>query len=97
MVSNLKIINALRQFKQSSASDFGILEIGVFGSTARGGATYTSDVDVVVKLKKQDLFNIIGIKQELEEILKSSVDVISYRESMNKFLKRIIDREAVYV
>jgi predicted nucleotidyltransferase len=30
-----------------------------------------SDIDVVVELAKQDLFNIIGIKQDLEEQLSN--------------------------
>ncbi len=56
-----------------------------------------SDIDVVVELGKQDLFNIIGIKQDLEEQFSKPVDVISYREKMNQFLKKRIDKEAVYV
>jgi predicted nucleotidyltransferase len=51
----------------------------------------------VVLLEKQDLFNLIGIKQDLEEQLSTPVDIISYREKMNRFLKRRIDAEAIYV
>ena len=51
----------------------------------------------MVLLKNQDLFNLIGIKQDLEEQLNLPVDVISYRKKMNGFLKRRIDKEAVYV
>jgi predicted nucleotidyltransferase len=39
----------------------------------------------------------IGIKQDLEERLHRNVDVISYREKMNAFLKNRIDKEAIYV
>jgi predicted nucleotidyltransferase len=56
-----------------------------------------SDIDVVVELEKQDLFNIIGIKQDLEEQLQQAVDIVSYRKNMNEFLKRRIDNEAAYV
>ena len=41
--------------------------------------------------------NMIGIKQDLEETLHTNVDVISYREKMNTFLKNRIDKEAIYV
>jgi hypothetical protein len=54
-------------------------------------------VDVVVDLERQDLFFLIGIKQELEETLHAAVDVISYRTAMNPYLKRRIDTEAIYV
>jgi len=43
------------------------------------------------------LFNIIGIKQDLEEQLQQAVDIVSYRKNMNEFLKRRIDNEAAYV
>ena len=56
-----------------------------------------SDIDVVVELEKQDLFALMGIKQDLEEALSQPVDVVSYRENMNKFLKNRIQEEAVYV
>ncbi len=52
---------------------------------------------MVVELEKQDLFNIIGIKQDLEEQLQQAVDIVSYRKNMNEFLKRRIDKEAAYV
>jgi len=35
--------------------------------------------------------------QDLEAQLKLPVDIVSYREKMNRFLKRRIDAEAVYV
>jgi predicted nucleotidyltransferase len=54
-------------------------------------------VDVVVVLGNQDLFNFIGIKQDLEEQLQLPVDIVSYREEMNQYLKLKFDSEAVYV
>ena len=56
-----------------------------------------SDIDVVVELETQDLFDLIGIKLDLEEQLSQQVDIVSYREKMKEFLKRRIDKEAVYV
>ena len=43
------------------------------------------------------MFALIGIKQELEEVLHRPVDVVRYRESMNAFLKQRIQQEAIYV
>jgi len=55
-----------------------------------------SDVDIVVELEEPDLFHLIGIKQDLEEKLNCPVDMVRYREKMNAFQKRRIEREAVY-
>ena len=38
---------------------------------------------------KPDLFMLVGIKNELEEKLHRSVDIVTYRENMNKFLIKI--------
>lgn len=97
MLSRENIIKILQQFREKSAQQYGITEIGIFGSTARGELTENSDVDIIVKLDKQDLFNLIGIKQDLEEILNTCVDVVSYRQNMNSFLKKRIEKEAIYV
>lgn len=90
------IITALRQFKKGNQHKYCIEKIGIFGSSARGDMTTESDIDVVVLLEKQDLFNLIGIKQDLEEQLGLPVDIVSYREKMNNYLKRKIEDEALY-
>lgn len=97
LMSKAEIIRILKDFKKTRANDYGIVEIGIFGSVARGEDTRASDIDIVVRMARQDLFNIIGIKQELEEILHNQVDIISYREKMNLLLKKRIDRDAIYV
>jgi len=92
-----EIIRILSTFKNEYADEWGILALGVFGSVARGEADESSDVDVVVRLKRSDLFLLAGIKIELEERLKLPVDLVTYRDAMNQFLKSRIDREALYV
>ena len=96
-MSRSDIIKILKTFKEEHSKEYGIQLIGLFGSLARDEATKDSDVDVVVKIKKQDMFNLIGIKQDLEGILNLSVDLVSYREKMNPFLKKRIDKDAFYV
>jgi len=91
------VISMLRSVKPKFEKDYGLRRLGLFGSVARGGKETSRDVDVVVDLDRQDLFVLIGIKQELEESLHTKVDVVSYRKNMNPFLKRRIDAEAIYV
>ena len=91
------ILKALREYKKNTAEKYGVQKIGVFGSAARGAMDETSDLDIVVDLREQDLFSLIGIKQELEERLHRKIDVVSYRPKMNSYLKKRIDQEAIYV
>ncbi len=98
MTKKDEILLHLRRFKGEKQERYTILKLGIFGSAARDHMTAESDIDVVVvELGKTDLFYLIGIKQELEEQLHRKVDIIRYRDSMNAFLKKRIDKEAVYV
>ncbi|HEX8450726.1 MAG TPA: nucleotidyltransferase family protein [Longimicrobium sp.] len=54
----------------------GVQEISIFGSVARGEAGPDSDVDVLVELGPGiGLFEYIGIRDRLAEILGRSVDM----------------------
>ena len=92
-----EIIPTLRRLKEMNRDRYEIIRIGVFGSAARDSMNEQSDIDVVVELGKPDLFYLIGIKQDLEEKFHRPVDIVRYRDRMNAFLKKRIDKEAVYV
>lgn len=90
-------LDVLRRHKTEFAERYGVTELGVFGSVARDEATEESDVDVVVEMRKPDLYFIVHIKDALEEDFHRRVDIIEYWEKMSHFLKKRIDQEAVYV
>ena len=92
-----EILKTLNRYKKLNQEEYGIKKMGLLGSVVRGEENEQSDVDVIVELEKQDLFHLIGIKQDLEEQLRFPVDIVSYREQMNSFLKQRIDKEAFYV
>jgi hypothetical protein len=91
------IINFIAEHKDELRRRYGVRKIGLFGSYARGEMFEGSDIDIVVELEKPDLFYLIGIKQTLEEALGRKVDVIRLRDTMNRSLRRRIQRDAVYV
>ncbi len=91
-----EIIKILRDFKEEHSKQYGILTIGIFGSAARGEERKMSDVDVVIRIKEPDFFILAGIKNDLEVRLHRPVDIVTYTENMNQFLKKRIDSEAVY-
>jgi hypothetical protein len=92
-----EIIQTLRGFVEINRDKYEIIRIGVFGSAARDNMNEQSDIDVVVELGKPDLFYLVGIKQDLEEKFQRPVDIVRYRDRINAFLKKRIDKEAVYV
>jgi predicted nucleotidyltransferase len=54
------------------------VRIGIFGSAARGENTENSDIDVLYQLKEAvGLFNVVRMKDSLEEKLNKKVDLVS--------------------
>lgn len=97
LISLDEVLNILEKRKMAFKEKFGVTSIGVFGSLVRGEHRHDSDVDIVIKMSKPDLFNMVHIKEEIEADCKRKVDIVHYREKMNTFLKKRIDIEAVYV
>ncbi|MBC2746785.1 MAG: nucleotidyltransferase family protein [ANME-2 cluster archaeon] len=80
-----KILNALKQNDVKRAS--------LFGSVVRGELTDESDIDILVEFKgKKSLLDLVGLKLELEEMLKRKVDILTYN-SLHPLLKDRILRE----
>jgi len=91
------VLQDLKRFQQEFGNRYGILSLGLFGSLARDAAVEDSDIDIVIRLKVPNLFTLSRIRIELEERLHRHVDIVSYRERMNPFLKNRIQQEACYV
>jgi predicted nucleotidyltransferase len=89
-------LKLLREHKHELKERYGITKLGIFGSVARDQAVDSSDVDVVVEMAP-DMFARANLKEELESILNTQVDVVRYWRRMNHHLKNRIDREAYYV
>ncbi len=64
----------------------------IFGSVARGEATLTSDVDFLIEFKKErpTLFDMGGLKGDLEERLKRSVDLVLFRSIDSRLRDRVL-------
>jgi predicted nucleotidyltransferase len=92
-----QIIYLLKEFKKMNKDKFGILSLGIFGSYAKDEAKSYSDLDIVVEISNADLFLLVHMKDELEKLFNTRIDIVRYRKRMNKYLKKHIDEEAVYV
>ena len=90
-------LQILKKHKADLYKNYGVTKIGIFGSVARGEADEQSDLDLVIQMKKPDLFTMVHIKELMEEEFHCPVDIVHYRNRMNLFLKKRIDKEAKYV
>lgn len=68
----------------------GVIKSSIFGSYVRGEQKEYSDIDILVDLPRgKTLIDLVGLKQDLEEILKKNVDLVTYN-SINPLLKESI-------
>ena len=71
--------------------------IAIFGTYALGRATQKSDIDFLVKFKKgASLFDLVGLKLDLEDLLGKNVDIVT-ANSLSKYIRRQVLKEAVYL
>lgn len=90
-------LSLLKLFQNDYAEQFGIIKVGLFGSTVREEASNDSDVDIVIETKTPDMFAMVHAKLQLEKLFQTHVDLIRYREKMNPYLKSNIDKEVIFV
>ena len=70
MKSTKEIVEILREFKRTSGEKYGIEQLILFGSAARGEQREDSDIDVCVKPKRAiDYFTLQDIQEELQKLL----------------------------
>lgn len=67
--------------------------IGVFGSTARGEAAESSDLDLLVRLSKpKSLLSLVKLERNLSEAIGKRVDLLT-EGAISPYLKERILRE----
>ena len=79
------------------AQKYGMSNIRVFGSVARGMANKDSDIDfLVTRLPKTDLMDIGGFYSGLEDLLATKIDVVT-EGALSHRIKDIVISEAVAI
>jgi predicted nucleotidyltransferase len=96
-MSKSDILSVLKDYMNQFAGIYGILDIGLFGSVARDEAKVDSDVDIFISMKNPNIITLSRIRVELEERIKTHVDLIHYQDKMNPYLKSRIEKEGVHV
>ena len=79
----------------NAALRHGVGNVRVFGSRARGKAGETSDLDLLVTLGEgRSLLDLIGLKQELEDLIHLPVDVVT-EQALSPYLRERVLSEAI--
>lgn len=90
------IIDYLKQHYNEFHSKYNVEKIGLFGSYARDEATEYSDIDIAVSMSPK-LFDMMSIKEQIENDLHKKVDIVRLRPKMNTYLKERILKDGIFV
>ena len=90
-----EIQSTLRERRDELARDYGVSEIGLFGSFVRGEATPDSDIDILVEFDHSiGFFEYLDLEERLGEWLGGKVDLVT-RAALKPHIGRRILEEAV--
>ncbi|OGE82357.1 MAG: hypothetical protein A3B10_02670 [Candidatus Doudnabacteria bacterium RIFCSPLOWO2_01_FULL_44_21] len=71
----------------------GVEYAGIFGSVARGDASASSDVDILVKFQSSPTFaGYLKLDENLRRVLNHDIDLVTVG-AVNKFLRPQIERD----
>lgn len=90
------IEDKVRSIKPYLADEFGVDQIGYFGSFATGNYHMNSDVDVLVVLKKKIGWKFFDLKDYLESVLDRKVDLVTER-SIKKQWRQAVLQQVRYI
>jgi predicted nucleotidyltransferase len=94
---NTQVLHILKQEKNTLKTRFGVEELALFGSYARGDENPDSDVDLLVSFKEIDFNKLMGAYIYIEKLLGKKVDFIRKGPHISdQFLNRI-KKDMVYV
>lgn len=91
-----QVIHYLSEHKEKFREKYSVEKIGLFGSFAQGEASATSDIDLYVEMKPS-LFDMVGLKREIESDLHRDVDLIRKHKNIKPLLREMIAKDLTYV
>ncbi|MDW7659668.1 MAG: nucleotidyltransferase family protein [Bacillota bacterium] len=89
-------IDDIRRIIKPLAEKYGVAQIYLFGSYARGDATECSDIDLLVyKGSVKGLFALCGFYTDLETVFSVKIDLLTSGSLSEDFRNRIKDEEVL--
>ena len=91
-----QIISLLRAEKSYLTKEFGVINIGLFGSFARGQSSRDSDIDLIVELREPRFDYLAGLQVYLENKFSRKIEIVRKGNRINsRFVKRV-EEDIIY-
>ena len=99
MKKNLSYKDIIRLLKAEKAflrNEFGVINIGLFGSYVRGNQRADSDIDLLVELKEPRFDWIAGLHIYLEKRFDRRIELVRKNDNVNRRFTQRIEKELIY-
>ncbi len=97
MKNRAEIEQVLKRHRKELEIEFGVKELGLFGSYVRNEQNGKSDVDILAEFEHPiSLFRFIDLKERLSQIVECRVDLVT-KKGLKPFIGRQILSEVVYI
>ena len=96
-MTRTKTLKLLQAHKTRLARDFGVVDLALFGSLARGAAGPGSDIDILVAFDGPATSRrYFGVQFYLEDLLGRPVDLVTAK-ALRPELRPFVEKEPVHV
>ncbi len=95
-LSHRDILRFLKAEKAFLKNEFGVINIGLFGSYAKGNQRVDSDIDLLVELKEPRFEWIAGLQMYLEKKFDKKIELVRKSDSVNRRFTQRIENEVIY-
>ena len=95
-LSHKDILRLLRAEKAFLRNEFGVINIGLFGSYVKGNQRVDSDIDLLVELKEPRFEWIAGLQMYLEKRFDKKIELVRKSDNVNRRFTQRIENEVLY-
>ncbi len=91
-----QIISLLRAEKSYLTKEFGVVNIGLFGSFATGRSDMNSDIDLIVELTEPRFDYLAGLQVYLEKKFCRKIEIVRKGNRINNRFFQKVEKDAIY-
>lgn len=96
MLTKREILQKLQSLMPELTENYGVEEIGLFGSFSRGEGTLDSDIDLLVSFSRPVGWGYCSLSIYLEEVFERKIDLVT-QKAIRSTMKEDILNQVEYV
>ena len=95
-LSHTEIMDVLKNDKAFLRKEFGVINIGLFGSYAKGNQKEDSDIDFLVELQEPRFEWLAGLQIYLETKFDRKIELVRKGKNVNQRLIQKVEGDIIY-